>query len=216
MTRGPNCSPRLRIRQSIPVLATGATELETAEVTLRSAEAQLKAAEVVSQIRLEPIVTHNVVTYATVIDAPNPRAEETTGRVWFMEGRRLSGVNIRLGVTDGSASELLGVVGRPTGASTSGNSRALCSSAVRMRRSTSRTESTYSDTLARSPDPRIRSRRFNSEETASIVVRSRSSRASLAAGSVLPLLPNRRSKTARGSRSTGNGVAGVRHATVFV
>ena len=37
-----------------------------------------------------------------------------------MEGGRLSGVNIRLGVTDGSASELLGVVGRPrlaTGAS---------------------------------------------------------------------------------------------------
>ena len=33
--------------------------------------------------------------------------EETTGRVWFMEGGRLSGVNVRLGVTDGSASELL-------------------------------------------------------------------------------------------------------------
>ena len=49
-----------------------------------------------------------------------------------------------------------------------------------------------------------------------MMVRSRSSRASRAAGSVLPLVPNRRSKTARGSRSTGNGVVGVRHATVFV
>ena len=39
--------------------------------------------------------------------------EEATGRVWFMDGARLSGLNVRLGITDGSASELLGVVGRP-------------------------------------------------------------------------------------------------------
>ncbi len=162
----------------------------------------------VSQIRLEPIVTQNVVTYATVIDAPNPELklklgmtatvtvevarrenvvripnaalrfrptpamfealgqaapprlsrlaqadgtaagrpdglngtegrdtpnalalqrgadtidalfapiewEDATGRVWFMDGARLSGLDVRLGITDGSASELLGVVGRP-------------------------------------------------------------------------------------------------------
>ena len=39
--------------------------------------------------------------------------EEATGRVWFMDGARLAGLNVRLGITDGSASELLGVVGRP-------------------------------------------------------------------------------------------------------
>ena len=175
----------------------------------------------VSQIRLEPIVTQNVVTYATVIDAPNPElklklgmtatvtvevarrenvtripnsalrfrptpamfaalgqpvpselqvgrragaerpggapggaagggggpggpgaprrranaqqgpnvlaiergastidalfapieVEETSGRLWVLNGGRLSGLNVRLGVTDGTASELLAVDG---------------------------------------------------------------------------------------------------------
>ena len=37
--------------------------------------------------------------------------EETTGRVWVMNGGRLSGLNVRLGVTDGTASELLRVHG---------------------------------------------------------------------------------------------------------
>ncbi len=49
-----------------------------------------------------------------------------------------------------------------------------------------------------------------------MMVRSRWSLATRAAGSVLPLVPNSRSKTARGSRSTGSGVVGVRHAMVFV
>ena len=48
---------------------------------------------------------------ATTIDAlfaPLPPTE-STGRVWVMQGDRLSPVNVRLGVTDGTASELLGV-----------------------------------------------------------------------------------------------------------
>jgi HlyD family secretion protein len=39
--------------------------------------------------------------------------EETTGRVWVLNGGRLSSRNVRLGVTDGTASELTGVVGGP-------------------------------------------------------------------------------------------------------
>ena len=37
--------------------------------------------------------------------------EETTGRVWVLNGGRLSSLGVRLGVTDGTASELLRVVG---------------------------------------------------------------------------------------------------------
>ena len=39
--------------------------------------------------------------------------EETTGRVWVLNGGRLSSRNVRLGVTDGTASELTGVVADP-------------------------------------------------------------------------------------------------------
>ena len=38
--------------------------------------------------------------------------EETTGRVWILEGGRLLGVRVRVGVTDGATSELLDVLGR--------------------------------------------------------------------------------------------------------
>ena len=51
---------------------------------------------------------------ATTIDAlfgPLP-VTETTGQIWVMEGGRLQELNVRLGVTDGTATELLGV--RPT------------------------------------------------------------------------------------------------------
>ena len=37
---------------------------------------------------------------------------ETAGRVWIMDGDRLSPVEVRLGVTDGTATELLGPAGR--------------------------------------------------------------------------------------------------------
>ena len=52
---------------------------------------------------------------ATTIDAlfAPIEVEETTGRVWVLNGGRLSSRNVRLGVTDGTASELTGVVGRP-------------------------------------------------------------------------------------------------------
>ena len=36
---------------------------------------------------------------------------ETTGRVWVMDGDRLDAVEVRLGVTDGTATELLGMTG---------------------------------------------------------------------------------------------------------
>jgi hypothetical protein len=36
--------------------------------------------------------------------------EETSGRVWVMDDGRLSSMNVRLGVTDGTASELLRVI----------------------------------------------------------------------------------------------------------
>ena len=38
---------------------------------------------------------------------------ESTGRVWVLSGDRLAEVNVRLGVTDGTATELLGVLGQP-------------------------------------------------------------------------------------------------------
>ena len=38
---------------------------------------------------------------------------ESTGRVWVINGDRLEGVNVRLGVTDGTATELLGVLDQP-------------------------------------------------------------------------------------------------------
>jgi len=41
---------------------------------------------------------------------------ETTGQVWVMEGGRLEQVSVRLGVTDGTATELLGVRPRAPGA----------------------------------------------------------------------------------------------------
>ena len=44
--------------------------------------------------------------------------EETSGRVWVMNGGRLSSLRVRLGVTDGTASELL----RVTGGSAAGGS----------------------------------------------------------------------------------------------
>ena len=37
--------------------------------------------------------------------------QETTGRVWVLDGGRLASLNVRLGVTDGTASELLRVMG---------------------------------------------------------------------------------------------------------
>ena len=54
---------------------------------------------------------------ATTIDAlfgPLP-ATESTGRVWVMEGGQLQAVNVRLGVTDGTATELLGALGTAGG-----------------------------------------------------------------------------------------------------
>ena len=39
--------------------------------------------------------------------------EETTGRVWVLNDGRLSSLRLRLGATDGTASELLGVLGGP-------------------------------------------------------------------------------------------------------
>ena len=50
---------------------------------------------------------------ATTIDAlfgPLPPTE-STGRVWVMEDEQLKAVNVRLGVTDGTATELLGAAG---------------------------------------------------------------------------------------------------------
>ena len=51
---------------------------------------------------------------ASTIDALFAPIEvtETAGRVWVLNGGRLASVNVRLGVTDGTASELLGAVGR--------------------------------------------------------------------------------------------------------
>ena len=37
--------------------------------------------------------------------------QETTGRLWVMDGDQLSPVEVRLGVTDGTATELVGVAG---------------------------------------------------------------------------------------------------------
>ena len=54
---------------------------------------------------------------ATTIDAlfgPLP-VTETTGRVWLVEDGRLQEVDVRLGVTDGSATELLGGAGPGSG-----------------------------------------------------------------------------------------------------
>ena len=39
------------------------------------------------------------------------QVEETTGRLWVMDGEELSPVEVRLGVTDGTATELVGVAG---------------------------------------------------------------------------------------------------------
>ena len=52
---------------------------------------------------------------ATTIDAlfaPLPPVE-TTGRVWVMQAGQLQSIMLRLGVTDGVATELLGVIGSP-------------------------------------------------------------------------------------------------------
>lgn len=48
---------------------------------------------------------------------------ETTGRVWVMDGGRLSPVEVRLGVTDGTATELLGAAGRRPAARPAGDPR---------------------------------------------------------------------------------------------
>jgi hypothetical protein len=52
--------------------------------------------------------------------------------------------------------------------------------------------------------------------TKSRILRSRRMRAIRAPASVVPVVPNRRSNTARGSFSIGSGVVGVRHAIVLV
>jgi hypothetical protein len=51
---------------------------------------------------------------ATTIDALFAPLEtnETTGRVWVLEGEQLRPVEVRLGVTDGTATELLAARGR--------------------------------------------------------------------------------------------------------
>ena len=59
-------------------------------------------------------------------------------------------------------------------------------------------------------------RRSMSSPTKSRTLLSRVIRSSRAAWSVLPLVPNSRSNTARGSFSIGSGVVGVRQAIVFV
>ena len=58
---------------------------------------------------------------ASTIDALFAPIEvtETTGRVWVLNGGRLASLDVRLGVTDGTASELLGAVGRSPAASDS-------------------------------------------------------------------------------------------------
>ena len=58
---------------------------------------------------------------ASTIDALFAPIEvtETTGRVWVLNGGRLASLDVRLGVTDGTASELLGAVGRSSAASDS-------------------------------------------------------------------------------------------------
>ena len=58
---------------------------------------------------------------ASTIDALFAPIEvtETTGRVWVLNGGRLASLEVRLGVTDGTASELLGAVGRSPAASDS-------------------------------------------------------------------------------------------------
>lgn len=48
---------------------------------------------------------------------------ETTGRVWVMDGDRLSPVEVRLGVTDGTATELLGAADRRPPARPAGDPR---------------------------------------------------------------------------------------------
>lgn len=49
--------------------------------------------------------------------------EETAGRVWVMDGDRLSPVEVRLGVTDGTATELIGTAGRRPPARRAGDPR---------------------------------------------------------------------------------------------
>lgn len=49
--------------------------------------------------------------------------EETAGRVWVMDGGRLSPVEVRLGVTDGTATELIGTAGRRPPARPAGDPR---------------------------------------------------------------------------------------------
>ena len=58
---------------------------------------------------------------ASTIDALFAPIEvtETSGRVWVLNGGRLASLDVRLGVTDGTASELLGAVGRSPAASDS-------------------------------------------------------------------------------------------------
>ena len=65
-----------------------------------------------AEVSIEPVVP-TVERGATTIDAlfaPLPPVE-STGRVWVMQGGQLQAMNVRLGVTDGTASELLGIIG---------------------------------------------------------------------------------------------------------
>ncbi len=61
---------------------------------------------------------------ATTIDAlfGTLPVTETTGQVWAMDGGRLRQINVRLGVTDGRATELLGVLSAPAAAPASPSS----------------------------------------------------------------------------------------------
>ena len=57
-----------------------------------------------------PAVERGATTIDALFGALQP--VESTGRVWVLNGDRLDEVDVRLGVTDGTATELLGVIGR--------------------------------------------------------------------------------------------------------
>ena len=80
----------------------------------------------------------------------------------------------------------------------------------------SRSASRYSSSLLRSLPPMTSSRSLSASFTLSRMLRSRRMRASRASRSVLPLVPNSISNTARGSFSVGSGVVGVRQEIVLV
>ena len=88
-----------------------------------------------------------------------------------------------------------------------------CDSAFWIRCSTSRTESRYSRSLARSPLPRVLATRLASSRTESRMLPSDWLRAWRA--SALPPSPNNRSNRIRGCDSVLFGVVSLRHETVF-